>query len=410
MNVKPDSENMDVAPDIQPKHRYNTRTASRQALADISNTASSSNLGDGPNNNLSNVPVVANEHVGDTARPAATKDAVEEVKALQVAPGRPILEHVLADPVAAQAYESSLKLPLHVVDIDSQDRLAHNHLAESTLAMAIHRSQMDRELGSMPKPDYLRQSNLSPRIRTILVDWLVDVHAQFKLAHPALFLAVNIVDRFLATEDTVVSRSQVQLVGVACMWIAAKYEQIYPPSLGDFVYISANTYTSDEVLRMEALVCNKLNFVFTVPTPLQFATRGIKAFHTMHPNADERITEFTHYALELALCDYGMIKYRPSMVAASAVALAVIKLVCHNISWDATMCYHTGRYTIDDLCECGRDLWRLIQRDCDESRRKISAVRRKYSTDEFKHVALIIPTFNSEQLCSNPQDAMDIDH
>lgn len=399
----PDSENMNVAPTIQ-KKRYNTRAASRRALGDITNAASSSNVGEEPKNNRCIVPTVK-KHAVDTACSIVIKG--EEANE-QADPRRTYTKHVLVDPILDQAYASSFKLPLGVVDIDFPDRVARNHLAESTLAITIHRGHMNREFASMPAPDYLLKCGVSPRVRSILVDWLVDVHKTFKLKQSTLFQAVNMVDRFLSTKDTVVALPKLQLVGVACMWIASKYEEMYPPHIEDYVYISAKTYTKKEILAMEALVCNKLNFVFTVPTSLPFAARGLKAYHALHPDADERITPFTHYALELALCDYRMLKYRPSLVAAGAIHIASQKLAYQRAYWDANMCFHTGGYTADDLYNCVNDLGALIDLDGDEYSTKVRAVRQKYSTDKFKQVSLIIPAFYSKQLCSNEQDAMDV--
>ena len=51
-----------------------------------------------------------------------------------------------------------------------------------------------------------------------------------------------------------VQRSKLQLVGTAAMFIASKYEEIYPPDVSEFVYITDDTYTKRQVLRMEHLV------------------------------------------------------------------------------------------------------------------------------------------------------------
>ena len=44
-----------------------------------------------------------------------------------------------------------------------------------------------------------------------------------------------------------VQRSKLQLVGTACMFIAAKYEEIYPPDVSEFVYITDDTYNKRQV-------------------------------------------------------------------------------------------------------------------------------------------------------------------
>ena len=89
-------------------------------------------------------------------------------------------------------------------------------------------------------------------MRGILVDWLVEVAQEYKLVSETLFLAVNYIDRYLSSE--VAPRRKLQLVGITCMSVAAKYEEIYPPQIDEFCYITDNTYTRDEVLAMEQQV------------------------------------------------------------------------------------------------------------------------------------------------------------
>jgi cyclin B len=95
-------------------------------------------------------------------------------------------------------------------------------------------------------------------MRAILIDWLVEVHLKFKLVNESLFLTINLIDRFLEKEQ--VSRQKLQLVGVTAMLIACKYEEIYPPIVKDFVYITDNAYTKEEILSMERKILTTLDF------------------------------------------------------------------------------------------------------------------------------------------------------
>ena len=74
-----------------------------------------------------------------------------------------------------------------------------------------------------------------------MIDWLVDVHLKFKLLSETLFLTINLIDRFLSTKQ--VERAKLQLLGVSAMLISTKYEEIYPPTVKDFVYITDNAYS-----------------------------------------------------------------------------------------------------------------------------------------------------------------------
>jgi hypothetical protein len=80
------------------------------------------------------------------------------------------------------------------------------------------------------------QDDITEKMRSILIDWIIDVHAKFKLEPNTLFMATNIIDRFLSKER--IPRKQLQLAGVAAMLIACKFEEIYAPEVRDFVYIS----------------------------------------------------------------------------------------------------------------------------------------------------------------------------
>ena len=89
------------------------------------------------------------------------------------------------------------------------------------------------------------QNDTNQNMRGILVDWLVEVAEEYKLSSENLYLSANYVDRFLSVVP--VLRGTLQLVGVSCMLIASKYEEIFAPQVEDFVYITDNTYTAEEV-------------------------------------------------------------------------------------------------------------------------------------------------------------------
>jgi cyclin B len=103
-----------------------------------------------------------------------------------------------------------------------------------------------KEAGTSVRPLYMvDQPHINERMRSILVDWLVEVHLKFKLVPETLYLTINLIDRYLTREN--VSRPKLQLVGVTSLLIASKYEEIYPPELRDLVYICDRAYTKTEV-------------------------------------------------------------------------------------------------------------------------------------------------------------------
>lgn len=154
-------------------------------------------------------------------------------------------------------------------------------------------------------------------MRAILVDWLVDVHCKYDLLPQTLHVAVHLIDRYLE-KDLSVPRQRLQLVGVTAMFIASKYEEIYPPEAEDFVRITDNAYTRDEVFKMEDKLLASIDYRVTFPTSYQFMKRFIKAART----CDDRVEHFAHYIIDRSLQEYKMVKYLPSTIAASAVHIA----------------------------------------------------------------------------------------
>ena len=94
-----------------------------------------------------------------------------------------------------------------------------------------------------------KQPDLDWGMRRTLVSWVIQVHSQFKLLPETLYLTVNLIDRTLSLKS--ISLSKLQLVGVAALLIASKYEEILSPSVQDLVYMTDYAYNSDEILSAE---------------------------------------------------------------------------------------------------------------------------------------------------------------
>lgn len=96
--------------------------------------------------------------------------------------------------------------------------------------------------------DYIKdesRTDVSHSMRAVLIDWLVEVCDEYSLAPQTLFLTINLVDAFLRQNN--ISRKLLQLLGVSCMLIASKYEEIHPPTAAEFSYITDYTFTTREV-------------------------------------------------------------------------------------------------------------------------------------------------------------------
>ena len=76
----------------------------------------------------------------------------------------------------------------------------------------------------------------------VLVAWLSDVSEEFKLEQETFFLSINLLDRFLSETKTKVSRQNLQLVGIAAIWCASKFEEVYPPSAAQLLEMADSEY------------------------------------------------------------------------------------------------------------------------------------------------------------------------
>ncbi|XP_020581116.1 cyclin-A2-1-like isoform X2 [Phalaenopsis equestris] len=124
------------------------------------------------------------------------------------------------------------------------------------------------------------QREITPSMRGILIDWLVEVAEEYKLVPDTLYLSVYAIDRFLS--GNCIERQKLQLLGVTCMLIASKYEEICAPRVEEFCFITDNTYTKEDVLKMEVQVLSYLDFRLSVPTIKTFLRRFLRAAQASH--------------------------------------------------------------------------------------------------------------------------------
>jgi cyclin B len=96
---------------------------------------------------------------------------------------------------------------------------------------------------NMVDPEYLQkvQTEIKDTSRAFLIEWIIDVHRKFRLLPEALYVTSFIIDQYMSKQA--IQKSQLHLLGVSTLWIAAKYEEIYPPELSDFLQVSENKFT-----------------------------------------------------------------------------------------------------------------------------------------------------------------------
>ncbi|KAH8177575.1 G2/mitotic-specific cyclin-B [Sarocladium implicatum] len=310
----------------------NTTRAPRQALASKETKAELKKTGSGvgglQQGQKRRVPPTttasSREASVSEAEPARKRQQPEHARAAPQVKVEPVVE-------AAPALEDPR-------DLEKED--LDDPLMVAEYATEIFEYLRDLEVTCIPNPNYMEhQDTLEWKTRGILIDWLIEVHTRFHLLPETLFLAINIIDRFLS--EKVVELDRLQLVGITAMFIASKYEEVLSPHVENFKRIADDGFTEAEILSAERFVLSTLNYDLSYPNPMNFLRRVSKA-----DNYDIQSRTIGKYLMEISLLDHRFMEFRPSHVAAGAMYLA--RLMLDRGEWDATLAYYAG-YTEEEL-------------------------------------------------------------
>jgi len=326
-------ENISVAPMPAIKQALSTKQ-NRQVLGAITNTAKCTA---GPTANqplkpprtvLAQVPQI--KIYQDERRPSVGSDSSSVTKS----DGSFMVRDSPMIPESISSIDSSPRTSRRLAVIPNLDTDMSDPLSAPEYAQDIDQHLREAELRTRPKPHYMRKQNdLTQQMRTILIDWLVEVTIEYKMNDETLYLAVNYIDRFLS--QMAVLRGKLQLVGTAAMLIASKFEEIYAPEVNEFVFITDDTYTRQQVLRMEHLMIKVLNFDICAVTPLQFLHRFLRAV-----NADSQTEQMAKFLCDLTLLEYNLVKHAPSLIATGAVVQA--HYIITGNGWNDAIEHYSG--------------------------------------------------------------------
>ncbi|KAJ1824663.1 B-type cyclin [Coemansia sp. RSA 2671] len=263
--------------------------------------------------------------------------------------------------VASTEFEPDRLAELKLVDVDTIDyALQHTGLlGEAPISMSeidafeadvnaidttlvpefsddIFGYMRDLERQLTPNPRYMElQPSLTWSTRTILIEWVVQVHERFDLLPESLYLAVNFIDRFLSTKEITISK--LQLVGAVCLLLATKYEEIHVPSVKDIEYMVEGNYKVPEILAAERYVLRMLNFDLGWPGPMSFLRRISKA-----DAYDPQTRTLSKYLMEVTLMDERFIGAPPSKIAALAHYLSMRFL--DKGPWSRAHAFYSGYF------------------------------------------------------------------
>ncbi|KAL4234175.1 G1/S-specific cyclin-E1 [Mactra antiquata] len=183
--------------------------------------------------------------------------------------------------------------------------------------------------------NYVRDQNLfdkhpalHARMRAILLDWLIEVCEVYRLHRESFYLATDFLDRFLSKQSNV-QKHQLQLIGISCLFIAAKLEEIYPPKLAEFAYVTDGACTEDEILDQELVILKAINWDLSPVTANGWLNIYLQVSNVETIHGSEHGFVFPQYSshvfiqiarlLDLCLLDIESLQFQYSVLAAAAL-------------------------------------------------------------------------------------------
>ncbi|XP_053699735.1 G1/S-specific cyclin-E2 [Synchiropus splendidus] len=209
---------------------------------------------------------------------------------------------------------------------------------------------LNKELKYVHDQSYLKQHpKLQPNMRAILLDWLLEVSEVYCLHRQTAYLAQDFFDRFMMTQHDV-SKDLLQLIGITALFIAAKIEEIYPPKIFEFSYVTDGACDVWDIQQMELHIMKALNWNLSPETPISW----LKLYSQLEvQNNGENVLEpqFCQETyiqmtqlLDVCMMDVSSLDFSYSVLAAAAFGHFSSFDVVHKVSgltWDVVApCLH----------------------------------------------------------------------
>ena len=152
------------------------------------------------------------------------------------------------------------------------------------------------------------QTDIKEPMRCILIDWIISLQNKFFYKSNTLFLTINLIDRYLSKKS--ILRTKFQLLGVTSLFISYKYEEIYMKNINDFVELTACAFDKSEILEMEKIIIDLVEFNLDLPLSKDF----FDLLSTVY-KFNENEYAFGCFLLEAFLLDMTSCEYKQSQIA-----------------------------------------------------------------------------------------------
>ena len=239
----------------------------------------------------------------------------------------------------------------------------------------------ERQTEIKPKMGYMStQNEINEQMRAILIDWIIEVHFQFNLRQETLYMTISIIDTYLSFHF--ISRKELQLLGIACLLISCKSQEIYYPQQNKFIEVTDGAYTKEDMLKMENDILKKLNFNIVYPTSNDFYNILSKLY-----NFDKKQYFLGKYFIECVLIDYQMIKYSSSVIAAACIYLVMKYFGINGYQKLYSNCIINENNPENIIKDSAKNIYELVG---NLSKSKLKTVKNKYGLTQFENVSEIL--------------------
>jgi cyclin B len=244
----------------------------------------------------------------------------------------------------------------------------------------INMCDYSKDIFRLQDKKYFNEKN-----RSIIFNWLVKNNQKWRLKDDTIYMAMNIMDRFISKFK--VENNEFQLVGISSYLIASKYEDIYPPYVDELSQICNFIYTTDDILKKEYEILVGLNFDILYNSSYKY----LSFFHSVTEHENLKLFFLAQFILELSLENIEILEYSQSKRALASL-LTAKKILQIKRSWNDLRIYYD--YDENEIKKVQKKLIVLLNKVI-KSKIK-NGVFEKFESPRYKSVSSLL-----NNMCNN---------
>ena len=221
--------------------------------------------------------------------------------------------------------------------------------------------------------------------RSIIYHWLVKNNHKWKLKDDTIYMAMNIMDRYISQYKS--KNLEFQLIAISSYLIASKYEDIYPPYIDELSQICNYIYSNDDIIKKEYEILSGLNFDVLYNSSYKFLT----FLHSVVDNQNMKLLYLAQFILEISLDNLDILEYSQSERALAALLVSK-KILGIKITWNNLRMYYD--YDENKIKTVQKKMIPLLNKVM-KSKNK-NAIFEKFESSKYKSVSSLL-----DNLCSS---------